>query len=365
VLWHGTAASLVDLNPTGFSNTYAYGISGNNQVGFGYGDVTGGPSHALLWHGTAASFVDLHPASFIGSLAFGVSNDNIVGEGQATDGKTNALLWQGVDHSVMNLHPTAFPISRANDVSQDSQVGSGSFNFMSNGERHALLWHGTAASVVDLQPTGFTQTEAYGVAGAIQVGYGKGTATGQQQHALLWQGTAASVFDLHSLLTGLGHTFTSSGANDIDASGVIVGYAADSTTDYAVKWTPIVTGDYNGNGIVDAADFVEWRKGLGTTYTQNDYTVWRANFGRTAGSGAGAGAAPVSAVVPEPSSVVGLLVCAVVGIEFYARGTRATAIGAFSATGLPSVWHPPLTPPRATTSHARLASPGRLRISTL
>ena len=32
-------------------------------------------------------------------------------------------------------------------------------------------------------------------------------------------------------------------------------------------------GDYNRNGIVDAADYAVWRKGLGTTYTQNDYDV--------------------------------------------------------------------------------------------
>ena len=38
-------------------------------------------------------------------------------------------------------------------------------------------------------------------------------------------------------------------------------------------------GDYNDNGIVDAADYVVWRTGLGTTYTQNDYTVCAPNFG--------------------------------------------------------------------------------------
>ena len=33
-------------------------------------------------------------------------------------------------------------------------------------------------------------------------------------------------------------------------------------------------GDYNGNGTVDAADYVVWRKGLGTTHTQGDFNVW-------------------------------------------------------------------------------------------
>ena len=43
----------------------------------------------------------------------------------------------------------------------------------------------------------------------------------------------------------------------------------------------MTTGDYNRDGTVDAADYVVWRSGLGTTYTQADYDVWRANFGQT------------------------------------------------------------------------------------
>jgi hypothetical protein len=64
-------------------------------------------------------------------------------------------------------------------------------------------------------------------------------------------------------------------------------------------------GDYNHNGIVDAADYVVWRNGLGTTYTQADYVVWREHFGQTLGSGLGASS---NNPVPEPSSVVMLFV---------------------------------------------------------
>ena len=77
-----------------------------------------------------------------------------------------------------------------------------------------------------------------------------------------------------------------------------------------------VTGDYNNNGIVDAADFVVWRDNNGTnTVLPNDplggtigsgqYNQWRAHFGQTAGAGAGAGLA--GAAVPEPASVALLL----------------------------------------------------------
>jgi hypothetical protein len=71
---------------------------------------------------------------------------------------------------------------------------------------------------------------------------------------------------------------------------------------------PQLSGDYNNNGVVDAADYVAWRKGLGTTYTQNDYDVWRAHFGQTAGSGAGAIS---NNAVPEPTTLVMIFIGAI------------------------------------------------------
>ena len=40
-----------------------------------------------------------------------------------------------------------------------------------------------------------------------------------------------------------------------------------------------MSGDYNRNGIVDAADYVVWRKAAGS---QAEYDIWRANFGHSA-----------------------------------------------------------------------------------
>jgi len=54
-------------------------------------------------------------------------------------------------------------------------------------------------------------------------------------------------------------------------------------------------GDFNGDGTVDAADYSVWRNGLGTTYTEDHYDLWKRDFGLTVG-GAGAGIA-----VPEPA----------------------------------------------------------------
>jgi hypothetical protein len=84
---------------------------------------------------------------------------------------------------------------------------------------------------------------------------------------------------------------------------------------------PRLVGDYNQNGTVDAADYVVWRTGLGTTYTQTDYDVWRANFGQSAGSGAALPSAePLSAAVPEPASFVLLMMA--VGCCICRRGSH-------------------------------------------
>ena len=67
-----------------------------------------------------------------------------------------------------------------------------------------------------------------------------------------------------------------------------------------------VLGDYNNNGIVDAGDYVVWRKGgtLANDPTPGvqpaDYDFWRANFGAPPGSGTGLS---TGSAVPEPSAM--------------------------------------------------------------
>jgi len=81
---------------------------------------------------------------------------------------------------------------------------------------------------------------------------------------------------------------------------------------------PPLNGDYNNNGVVDAADYTVWRNNLGSmvtlpndttpgSVTPADYGVWKANFGSTAGAGAGAASSSASAV-PEPATQLLLLI---------------------------------------------------------
>lgn len=98
--------------------------------------------------------------------------------------------------------------------------------------------------------------------------------------------------------------------------------------DYLAGAIAMLLGDYNQNGVVDAADYVVWRKKLGSgTALPNDdtpgvgtddYTRWRARFGNThAGSGSGVGAA-----IPEPATIAMLVVA--MGIVMNVRRRRDT-----------------------------------------
>jgi hypothetical protein len=90
-----------------------------------------------------------------------------------------------------------------------------------------------------------------------------------------------------------------------------------------------LTGDYNDNGTVDAADYVVWRDNEGTTNTlPNDdiggtigaahYAQWQANFGNSAVGDELGGAA-----VPEPATAL-LVVLSLLGFPWASlRTTKA------------------------------------------
>jgi hypothetical protein len=46
-----------------------------------------------------------------------------------------------------------------------------------------------------------------------------------------------------------------------------------------------LSGNFNGDGTVDAAIYVASRKVLGAIYTEDDFKFWRVNFDVTPGNG--------------------------------------------------------------------------------
>jgi hypothetical protein len=119
-----------------------------------------------------------------------------------------------------------------------------------------------------------------------------------------------------------------------------VGFGPEQTTlfdtgsftfDVAPPASPDLPGDYNHDGVVDAADYTVWRDSVGQTgvglaadgdgshaIDTGDYTVWASNFGTTSpGSGAGR-----SDTVPEPASWTLFAACVV---SICVRGVRGYA----------------------------------------
>lgn len=80
-----------------------------------------------------------------------------------------------------------------------------------------------------------------------------------------------------------------------------------------------LTGDFNSNGVVDAADYVVWRANLGAGYSQADYNTWRSNFAAT---GSGLALTNSIAGVPEPKTL-GLLSVVLIACSWRTTGRFA------------------------------------------
>jgi hypothetical protein len=96
-----------------------------------------------------------------------------------------------------------------------------------------------------------------------------------------------------------------------------------------------LAGDYNGDHVVNSADYTVWRNQLGMAgdgyaadgnrdglVNQFDYDVWKSHFGETAG---GSAAAAPGQPVPEPSGLMTVLALGLHPFPFGARANRRMA----------------------------------------
>lgn len=74
--------------------------------------------------------------------------------------------------------------------------------------------------------------------------------------------------------------------------------------------------DFNGDGVVDAADYVTWRMGFGTQYSMADYDDWKESLGGVVGSGSNSHFA-----MPEPGTLIPVYVGALLygARKFFSR----------------------------------------------
>jgi hypothetical protein len=110
------------------------------------------------------------------------------------------------------------------------------------------------------------------------------------------------------------------------------------SSDVAVEF--VLDGDYLRDGMIDAADYVQWRNSLSTTvapYTgadgngdgfvsEDDYLVWRTSFGAAlrpdGGIDLGVGNAAALNLVPEPTTAILFALTVVQALSCRRRGRR-------------------------------------------
>jgi autotransporter-associated beta strand protein len=125
------------------------------------------------------------------------------------------------------------------------------------------------------------------------------------------EGAQYTILSAAGGITDLGVTYnlpTNFSAAVVDMTSLVLTFAAT------------LGGDFNGDGTVDAADYVVWRK---TDGSQEGYDEWRTNFGATAG--AGSTSAADAAAVPEPGAFV-LLALSGVLVALVARSRRGSLV---------------------------------------
>jgi probable HAF family extracellular repeat protein len=108
-------------------------------------------------------------------------------------------------------------------------------------------------------------------------------------------------------------------AYDISADGSTIvgnGYRNGNIEAFVavIPFSSPLPGDFNGDNVVDAADYVLWRKNPGGIYTPDDYNTWRANFGQSYSfSGNGSSSSTSAGNVPEPA-IISFLLFAMAGL---------------------------------------------------
>jgi hypothetical protein len=163
---------------------------------------------------------------------------------------------------------------------------------------------------LNLMPTGTLSFKLSGLTSQVDFGKVEGTHTltaGGKLAITLGTGFAPALGNSFDLIDWCNTCSLDGSFSTLALPPLASGLKWDSSQLYTTGVLAVgvgVPGDFNQNGVVDAPDYVIWRKYLGTTYTQVDYDIWRLHFGQPPGSGAGAVA---NAAVPEPGTMVLLM----------------------------------------------------------
>ena len=146
ILWTGETNQMVILSPSSLG-AKALCISQGTQGGYFIANGKG-DAHACIWHGTAASYIDLNP-SFAGiSQVNAVLGDVAVGlyrnPPPINDQMDQACMWNGSSSKFLNLKdvlPSTFGSCQATSITAEPGGYAVAGWAYSNLQYHAILWH--------------------------------------------------------------------------------------------------------------------------------------------------------------------------------------------------------------------------------
>jgi autotransporter-associated beta strand protein len=294
-----------------------------------------------------------------GIYTFGTSSDTLLtlnGTGPATaPGAIRVVTANTPPVTVTNLislaGSTAFNVNGATNILDLTNKISGNGSLIAGalggtGDTGTLQLDGandySGGTTVDLGTLSLSNANARLGTGNVTV---DGTTTGAAGRLIIHSGVLNAIADAATLtLTGGGIAGTADkGYVELDAndtvSGLVLGGIAKAAGTYGSSSSAAtfkddeyftgsgvltvlpsgVPGDYNGNGVVDAADYVLWRNGgplqnevvSSGTVDAADYDAWRARFGNTSGSGS---ALVHGSNVPEPLAASLLAIAALCSV---------------------------------------------------
>jgi hypothetical protein len=254
-----------------------------------------------------------------GSVAVMLTDGYLNSDGSITIGPGGVVMGRGnVDGPNDPLRPTLIEgavigDSPAERINMNGYVaGNGTLENVRIYGTHAPGMSAAAVAVGDV---------SYGHTGVLEIELG-GTTPGTEHdqvnsHSKLELDGTLAVTLINDFMPSLGDTFEILTAID-EISGVFAtellpmltgNLTWDVVYDTNVLSLAVVAvgpeGDYNGDGVVDAADYIVWRTSSGSP---DGYNTWRANFGAVLPGSVAAANSHGSQAVPEPNACL-LLAC--------------------------------------------------------
>jgi len=337
----------------GATHTYAFGINDSGQIVGQY--EVGGRSHGFTWSGGVYTSFDHPSAASGGSGAHDINNSGQIVGWYDTVGSNNlaGYLRDGDDYLALTAFGSDW--TEAGGIN-DSATVVGWYRDAGDVYR-GFLFDGSSYTTLNDPDAVHTYPDGINNAGVI-VGQGRDSAfipnafirdaSGDFTNFYVdgFPAAAVGINDLGQIVGGYGPAaddhwgfVLTGGVNatpdklvppgapitdawDINNVGQVVGSYTNGTfadgpyRGFLATPIPDIPGDYNRNGVVDAADYTVWRDTLGSTFDMRangdnsgasahlidaaDYDMWRAHVGETTGT---TGSASADGAIPEPAGL--------------------------------------------------------------